>query len=121
MTNKQHSSVLVGIMIAIFCLALIVALKPEPITGAAVHAKYYGISDTPLASESGKIQTYVKLSSETVDDLKYEWRQADLEVMTDILEVTDFEHGIVEIYEANPVAKIQSGQIGEIITGIDCA
>ena len=119
MTNKQHSSVLVGIMIAIFCLALIIALKPEQVTGAAVRVKYYGVSDVPLAKESGKIQTYVKLSKESVKDLKYDWRQTDLEVMADIAEASDFGHGIVEIYEANPVARIQSAQLKEIMTGTE--
>ncbi len=119
MTNKQHSSVLVGIMIAIFCLALIVAFKPEPVTGAAVHVKYYGISDMPIAKESGNIQTYVRLSADAVKDLKYDWRQTDLEVMADIAEAADFEHGIVEMYEAAPVAKIQSGQLGEITAGVE--
>ena len=102
MTNKQHSSVLVGIMIAIFCLALIVAFKPEPITGAAVRVKYYGVADEPVIEESGKIQIYVKLSKETIRNLISDRLGEDVKVAKDIIEASDFSYGLKEIYSKFP-------------------
>jgi hypothetical protein len=117
--KKQANSVAVLVMIAIFCLALVIFLKPETTTGSAVYVEYNGISNEPLARQTGKIQTYVKLTKETINALKYDLAQKDREVVEDILEVADFSQGLVELYEANPPARVREEQFNEIRKGAE--
>ena len=116
--KKQTNSVAALVMIAIFCLALVIFLKPET-TGSAISIKYHGISNEPLTTQTGKIQTYVKLTGETIDELRYDLAQKDKEVIENILEVADFSNGLVELYKANPAARIREDQFNEIRKGAE--
>ncbi len=116
--TKYFSSVYVGITIAVICLALVVIFKPANIiTGSAVEIKYHGVSDQPLAAEAGKIQTYVKLSKESINDLKYDLRSADIEIAENILEVADFENGLIELYKTNPAVSVKTADYSAIKEG----
>lgn len=117
--DKQFSSVLAGIIIAVVCLALVVVLKAEPITGSAVYIKYYGVSDGPLTGQAGKIQTYVKLTKDTINDLQYDARHMDVEIADNIAEVSNFDYGLVDLYEANPPVAIQATEYNKIMKGAE--
>ncbi|MBW2993537.1 hypothetical protein KY317_03115 [Candidatus Woesearchaeota archaeon] len=118
--KKNHANSLgILIMMAIFCLALVIFLKPETVTGSAVYVEYNGISNEPLVKQTGKIQTYVKLTGETIDELRYDLAQKDKEVAENILEVADFNNGLIELYEANPAARIRKEQFDEIRKGAE--
>ncbi|MBW2993536.1 hypothetical protein KY317_03110 [Candidatus Woesearchaeota archaeon] len=118
--KKQFSSVhsvYIGITIAVLCLALVIIFKPETTTGSAVYVKYHGVSDQPLAEEAGKIQTYVKLSEETISDLEHDSNQADVGIAENKIETADFSNGLVELYKINPAVPGKIGNLNEIAKG----
>ncbi len=118
--TKHFSSVYVGIAIAVICLALVIIFKPaSTVTGSAVEIKYHGVSDQPLAAEAGKIQTYVKLTQSTLRGLVQKESETDKEVADNIMETSDFAHGLVDVYEANPPAPVQSAELNTIMNSAD--
>lgn len=117
--KKKVSPIAVGIVIAVVCLALVLIFKPEPATGSAVYVNYYGVSDQPLAEGAGKIQTYVKLSKGTLKGLVNKVTETDKEVANNILETADFAHGLMDIYEANPPAPVQTNKLSVVMNGAD--
>ena len=113
--TKHLSSVYVGIVIAVVCLALVIVFKPETATGSAVYVKYHGVSDQPLAEEAGKIQTYVKLTQSTLRGIVNKGTETDKEVADNIMGTADFAHGLVDIYEINPPAPVQSAELNTVM------
>ena len=114
--KKPFSSIAVAIVIAIVCLALIIILKPEgeDTTGSAVYIRYYGVSNYPLSSKAGKIQTYVKLTQPTLRNLQY--ASTTIGVAQDIVQAADFVNGVVGIYQGDPPAPIPTGALDAVIT-----
>ncbi|MBW2993535.1 hypothetical protein KY317_03105 [Candidatus Woesearchaeota archaeon] len=117
--KRKVSPIAVGIVIAVVCLALVLVFKPEQAIGSAVYVNYYGVSDQPLAEGAGKIQTYVKLSKETIKGLGNKATQTDKEITNNILETADFAHGLMDIYEANPPAPVQTSKLDVVMDGAE--
>ncbi len=103
--KKKIPVFLIVIIIAVICLALIIIFKSKP-TGSAVYVNYYGLSDTPLDEGAGKIQTKVRITQPTLKEMG-RINAKVVEVAGDILEVTNFENSLVELYNRNPPAAIQ--------------
>lgn len=114
---KPVSQVCVGIVIAVIFLALIVLLKPEGVAGSVVYVKYYGISDYPISSEAGKIQTYVRLTQPQLSELDSPSSETKVTVANDIIEASDFANGLLEFYEKNPPAPVKSSELNPVVNG----
>ena len=117
--KKKIPVFLIVIIIVIICLALFLIFKSKPATGSAVYVNYYGISDQPLDEGAGKIQTYVKLSKESINDLKYDVRKADIKIAENIIETADFENGLIELYKANPPVSVETIDYSAIKEGAE--
>ena len=117
-TKKPVSSIALGITIAVICLAFIIAINPmknNAISGSSVYVRYYGVSNYPLSSKAGKIQTYVKLTQPTLRNLNY--ASATIEVANDIVEAADFANGLVSAYQGDPPAPVPTSALDAIIAG----
>lgn len=114
--NKHVSFVASGIIIAGILLAVIIAFNPvnESITASATYVRYYGVSNYPLGSAAGKIQTYVKLTQPTLRNLQY--ASGAIEVAGSIVDAADFANGVVGLYQGSPPAPIPTSALDVVIS-----
>lgn len=88
-------------------------------TGASIYVKYYGVSNYPLNSQAGKIQTYVKLTQPELGNLKN--AGGVISVANSITQAADFANGLVGIYQGNPPVPIPTGALDVVISGANYA
>jgi len=86
-------------------------------TGASIFVKYHGVSDYPLETQSGKMQTVIKLTQPTLINLREKVGQ--VEVATDIAEVSEFPKGVEELYLSNPLTALPLGAIKELRVAVN--
>lgn len=111
-----------GVVLLVALVVLAVGIRTNFSTGASVFVKYYGVSNEPMESQEGKIQTYVKLTQPTLGDLRTDTGNlevataAQLEVATDIVEAANFRKGIVEIYQKSAPVPVFTAALDNVIT-----
>lgn len=66
-------------------------------TGASVYVEYYGVADTPLKNQAGKVQTYIELTQPTLMEIVE--RVNAQKVAAEIADAADFPYGIVQLYK----------------------
>ncbi|MEW5897456.1 MAG: hypothetical protein AB1668_07205 [Nanoarchaeota archaeon] len=88
-------------------------------TGASAYVKYYGVSNYPLNSQAGKIQTYVKLTQPELGNLKT--AGGVISVANSITQAADFANGIVSIYQGSPPVPIPTGALDVVISAANYA
>ncbi|MFC1686830.1 hypothetical protein ACFL0E_00550 [Nanoarchaeota archaeon] len=101
-----------------FCTVMFSPLK-EIVTGRSVYVKYYGVSNYPLNSKAGKIQTYIKIKQPTLRNLGNS--ATIIETANDITEAADFANGLVSAYSGDPPAPVPTGALDAVIAGAKAA
>jgi hypothetical protein len=106
-----------GIVVALVVGIALSVSSPagNSVTGASVYVKYYGISNYPLNSQSGKIQTLVKLKQPTLGKLAV--ASTTIQVASDIVSAADFANGVVSAYQGSPPVPIPTGGLDAVIAG----
>tara|TARA_Y100000310_G_scaffold342049_1_gene443519 strand:- start:1619 stop:2284 length:666 start_codon:yes stop_codon:yes gene_type:complete len=115
--NKNLLYFGLGFICILAVVGLVLNLNESSInpTGAAIHIKFYGVSDVLMTKYPGQIQTYVELKQPTLRTLsKPEGR---MKVVQIISKKIDFTNAIVEIYKNKPFATISAGSINGVTTG----
>ena len=118
MPRKKHSdSVAVWVMVAIFCLAIIIFLKPEVgVSGSSIEIREYGVSNYQL-TEKGKIQTHVSLMQSVLMDLD-SWTTRT-SVAENIVKKSNMVNEMINIYQENPPTTIPSGALDAVRSRAD--
>ncbi len=113
--KKQSDSVAIWVIVAIFCLAIIIFLKPESgVSGSSINIREYGVSDYQV-TEEGKIQANVNLMQSVLMDLD-SWTTRT-SVAENIVKKSNMVNGLINLYQENPPTIIPSGALDAVRNG----
>ena len=112
----EKNALTIGIIVAV--LVSIALILPSPakmgITGYSVKVSYYGVSNYPISSQAGSIQTKVTIKQPTLANMKS--AATAMQVASDIVQTADFANGVVSAYQGDPPAPIPTGALDVVIT-----
>lgn len=112
--NRQQNLILAGVL-AFFVIIISVGFTISSITGASISVKYYGISNEPITSEVGKIQTVIEFSQPILLNLRKE--SGIVEATEVIRQSSDFPKNVVNLYTNNPLASSDINDLEKIKDG----
>lgn len=114
--NTTYRTYVLWVALAIVLTMALAAINPgETVTGYATSVKYYGVSNYPLSSQSGKIQTYIKLTQPTISELHVSG--VALDVANKITSTADLVSGFVGAVQGDPPYPIPTSGLDAVISG----
>ena len=112
--NRKESLILAGIL-ALFVIISSIGFTISSLTGASISIKYYGISNEPIATEIGKIQTAIHFDQPLLIELRDESGRAEATEV--IRQISDFPKNVVNLYTNNPLASFDIDGLEKIKEG----
>ena len=107
--NRKESLILAGIL-ALFVIISSIGFTISSLTGASISVKYYGISNEPIDTEIGKIQTAIHFDQPLLIELRDESGRAEATEV--IRQISNFPKNVVNLYSIRPFIFIRATLIG---------
>lgn len=117
--EKRKFFILAAFLLTSLTLLLLFIPYSGNVTGSSVYVKYYGVSNYPLGSQAGNIQTYIKLTQPDLGGLKA--AGGVITVANAITQAADFANGVVGAYQGNPPVPIPTGALDVVISAANYA
>lgn len=105
------------VVAGIFSVLYFFSSETETPTGAAIRVKYYGVSNYPIRSQAGKLQTYVKMTQPTLGNLQR--AGTAISVARKIVEATDFANGMAGAVQGDIPVPVPTGYLDVVISAAD--
>ena len=115
--NGLFPLVMAVIIVLVAGLLSAYAVEMGDVTAHSVYVRYYGVSNYPLNSQTGKIQTYVKLDGTTLRNLKYSG--GAISVARSIVQVADFGNSMVGLYKGEAPVPVPTSALDAVISAAD--